>query len=132
MRSLARRGARGRSRSARSRSGFASRGARSAFDRANRFAARDFRGEVGFDRFDGADGLRDGGFQSDARTNARNGDRRAGRGAGRGGFANRSARSDGGARGRSGGFSRSGVLSENVRGSESEDDRKKEEKYRKS
>ena len=116
------------SRSARGRSGFASRGARSAFDRANRFAARDFRGEVGFDRFDGADGLGDGGFQRDARTNARNVDR-ASRSAGRGArsdVASRGARGDGGARGRSGGFSRSGVLSENVRGSESEDDRKKD------
>lgn len=130
-----RRGARSRSdfafgRGARSRSGFADRSARSAFDGANRFAAREFRGEVGFDGFDGANGLGDGGFQRDARTNARNGNRGAGRVArrsARGEVASRSARSDGGARGRSGGdFSRSGVLSENVRGSESEDDRKKD------
>lgn len=101
----------------------ANRGARSAFNGANRLAAREFRGEAALD---GANGLDDGRFQSEARTNARNASGFADRGArsanrfARGdGFANRSARSASGGRF----FS---VLSENVRGSESEDDRKKD------
>ncbi len=116
--------------------GFASRSARSAFDGADRFAAREASREAGFRALNGADGLDDGGFQSEARTNARNADRsgasRSARFANRN-VANRGARGDRSARGDGGGRSgfrsrsgRSGVLSENVRGSESEDDRKKD------
>lgn len=117
--------------------GFASRSARSAFDGADRFAAREASREAGFDALNGADGLDDGGFQSDARTNARNANRsgasRSARFANRN-VANRGARGDRSARGDGGGdrsgfrsrSGRSGVLSENVRGSESEDDRKKD------
>ena len=113
--------------------GFASRSARSAFDGADRFAAREASREAGFRALNGADGLDDGGFQSEARTNARNADRsgasRSARFANRN-VANRGARGDRSARGDGGGFrsrsGRSGVLSENVRGSESEDDRKKD------
>lgn len=118
--------------------GFADRSARSAFDGANRFAAREASREASFDALDGANGLNDGGFQSEARTNARNADRsdasRSARFANRN-VANRGARGDRSARGdgdgsRSGGVrsrsDRRDFLSENVRGSESEDDRKKD------